>query len=100
MAPLAPYITEELWERMGQPGSIHAASWPAFDADALLAETLTLAVQVNGRVRGRLEVAYDTSEAEIKRMALAAPRVQAHIDGQQVSRVIYVAGRLVNVVTE
>jgi leucyl-tRNA synthetase len=100
MAPLAPYITEELWERMGQPGSIHAASWPAFDADALRAETLALAVQVNGRLRSHIEVAYDTPEAEIKRLALEAPRVQAYIDGQQVRRVIYVPGRLVNVVTE
>ena len=100
LAPLAPYITEELWERMGQPGSIHAASWPVFDPDALRAETLTLAVQVNGRLRGQIEVAYDTPEAEIKRLALKSPRVQAYIDGQQVRRMIYVPERLVNVVTE
>lgn len=100
MAPLAPYITEELWERMGQPGSIHTASWPAFDADAIRTEMLTLAVQVNGRVRGHLEVAYGMPEAEIKRLALEVPKVQAYIGGQQVSRVIYVPERLVNIVTE
>ncbi|HEV2580162.1 MAG TPA: class I tRNA ligase family protein, partial [Ktedonobacteraceae bacterium] len=98
MAPLAPYITEELWERIGQPGSIHAATWPAFDADALHAETMTLPVQVNGRVRGRIEVAHDAPEAEIKQLALMATQVQSYTAGKQVSRVIYVSGRLVNIV--
>ncbi len=100
MAPLAPYITEELWERIGQPGSIHTASWPAFDADAIRAETMTLAVQVNRRVRGRIEVAHDMPEAEIKHQAQQARQVQPYIAGQRVSRVIYVPGRLVNIVTE
>jgi leucyl-tRNA synthetase len=99
LAPFAPYITEELWERLGQRGSIHAASWPVFDAEALQAETLILPVQVNGRVRGRMEIAYDTPEVEIKRRALLVPQVQPYIEGRQVSRMIYVPGRLVNIVT-
>jgi leucyl-tRNA synthetase len=99
LAPLAPYITEELWARLGQAGSIHAALWPAYDAGAIRAETLTLAVQVNGRLRGRIEVAHDTPEEEIRRLALLVPQVQSFIAEKQVSRVIYVAGRLVNVVT-
>jgi leucyl-tRNA synthetase len=98
LAPFAPYITEELWERLGQRGSIHAASWPTFDAEALQAETLILPVQVNGRVRGRMEVAYDTPAAEITRRALLVPQVQPYIGGRQVSRVIYVPERLVNIV--
>ena len=61
---------------------------------------MTLAVQVNGRLRGRIEVAYDTSEEEIRRLALMVPQVQSFMAGKAVSRVIYVPGRLVNVVTE
>ncbi len=60
---------------------------------------MTLAVQVNGRLRGRIEVAHDTPEEEIKRLALMVPQVQSFIAGKPVSRVIYVPGRLVNVVT-
>ncbi len=102
LAPLAPYIAEELWQRLGQPGgyqSIHTASWPTYDEAAIYAETMLLPVQVNGRVRGRIEVAHSTSEAEVKRLALLVPQVQAFIADQPVSRLIYVPGRLVNIVT-
>jgi leucyl-tRNA synthetase len=99
LAPMAPYITEELWQRLGQHPSIHTASWPIFDAEAIEAETMILPVQVNGRVRGHIEVAHDTPEAEIKRQALLVPQVQPFIAAQKVSRMIYVPGRLVNIVT-
>ena len=102
LAPMAPYITEELWQRLGLPGqdqSIHTASWPIFDAGAIGAETMTLPVQVNGRVRGRIEVAHDTPEAEIKRLALQVPQVQPFLATQNVTRTIYVLERLVNIVT-
>ena len=100
LAPMAPYITEELWERLRQEGSIHTASWPVYDVEAIRSEIMTLAVQVNGRLRGRIEVAHDTPEEEIRRLAVMVPQVQSFIGGKQVSRVIYVPGRLVNVVTE
>jgi leucyl-tRNA synthetase len=99
LAPIAPFITEELWERLGERGSIHRASWPTFDAEAIEAEKLILAVQVNGRVRGQIEVARDTPEDEIKRQALLVPKVQQFVADQRVSRMIYVPGRLVNIVT-
>jgi leucyl-tRNA synthetase len=103
LAPIAPYITEELWQRLGQSDgsqSIHTASWPDFDESALYAETVLLPVQVNGRVRGRIEVARVMPEAEIKRLALLVPQVQPFIADQEVSRMIYVPGRLINIVTE
>ncbi len=99
LAPLAPFITEELWGRLKQHGSIHSASWPVYDPAAIEAESMTLAVQVNGRVRDQIEVGRDLPEAEIKRRALSAPRVQRFIAAAAVSRVIYVPGRLVNIVT-
>ena len=102
LAPMAPYITEELWQKLKHPGqyhSIHATSWPSFDAEAIGAETMILPVQVNGRVRGRIEVAHDTSEAEIKSQALQVPQVQLLLATQKVARMIYVPERLVNIVT-
>ena len=100
MAPLAPFITEELWERLNKHGSIHTAPWPVFDPEAMRAETMTLLVQVNGRVRDSVEVKHDVSETEIKRQALATHNIQRFIAAQTVSRVIYVPGRLVNIVAE
>jgi leucyl-tRNA synthetase len=102
LAPMAPYITEELWQKLKHPGqnhSIHATSWPSFDAEAIGAETLILPIHINGRVRGRIEVAHDTPEAEIKRQALQVPQVQSLLAIRKVTRIIYVPERLVNIVT-
>jgi len=99
LAPLAPFIAEELWERLGQFGSIHTASWPSFDPSAVQEETITLPVQINGRVRARIEVPRGTLETEIKRLALEHPQVQRLLVAQTVIRMIYVPGRIVNIVT-
>ncbi|MBI4337551.1 MAG: leucine--tRNA ligase, partial [Chloroflexi bacterium] len=99
MAPLAPHLAEELWERTGRPYSIHTLLYPKWD-DALTAEEqITLVVQVNGRVRDRLQVPAGIGEEEAKRVALESANVRRHLDNKQVAQVIYVAGRLVNVVT-
>ncbi len=99
LAPLAPFIAEELWERLGQFGSIHSASWPSFDPSAIQEETITLPVQINGRVRARIEVPRGTPETEIKGLALEHPHVQRLLVAQTVIRMIYVPGRIVNIVT-
>jgi leucyl-tRNA synthetase len=99
LAPLAPYITEELWERLGYRDSIHKAPWPVFDAEAMRPDVIRLPVQVNGRVRDHIDIAYDTSEEEVKQQAMAAEKVQRFVAGQAVRKVIYVPGKLVNVVT-
>jgi leucyl-tRNA synthetase len=99
LAPFAPFLTEELWEYMGNTFSIHKASWPDYDPAALHTESVTLIVQVNGRVRDRIEVSRDASEEDIQREVLTSDKVQRFIDNQQVQRVIYVPGRLINIVT-
>ncbi len=99
LAPFAPYIAEELWALLGGENSVHRQAWPVWD-EALAAEaTITMIVQVNGRVRDRLEVRADTSEDDIKDLALASPRVARYTDQRSVTRVIVVPGRAVNVVT-
>ena len=99
LAPFTPHLAEELWESTGHAGGVTAAGWPTFDPEIARAEEVELPVQVNGKVRAHLTVPVETSEAEVRRLALADRHVQARTSGQQVVRVIVVRRRLVNVVT-
>ena len=99
LAPFAPHVAEELWERRGQPYSIHQQAWPVADPALVAAETIELPIQVDGKLRDRLVVTPNTPAAEIERLALASEHVQRYLAGRQPARVIQVPGRLVNVVT-
>ena len=98
LAPMAPHVTEELWEQTGRAYSVHRQAWPQWDPDLAADEVVTLVVQVNGRVRDKIEVSADVSEDEAKALALASGRVKAHVEGKDVARLVYVPGRLVNIV--
>jgi leucyl-tRNA synthetase len=101
LAPLCPHIAEELWvEHLGQPYSVHDQPWPAYDPAKATAERIALVLQVNGRVRDRVEVEAGISEEQARQVALSSPRVRRHLDGKTVTRVIVVPGRLVNVVVQ
>jgi leucyl-tRNA synthetase len=98
LSPLAPHICEELWERLGHEPSISTASWPDFD-DALAAdETVTMVVQVNGKVRDRIEVPVDITEGSARELALGSEKVQSLLAGAEPRRVIVRPPSLVNVV--
>ena len=98
MAPLAPHIAEELWERRGNPYSVHLQSWPSFDEALLVVDEVEVVVQVNGKVRSRVTLPASADEAQAREAALADPRVQEFLDGREPRRVIYVLGRLINLV--
>ena len=98
MSPIAPFLAEEIWERLGHPYSVHQQNWPAWDPELAADQMITLVVQVNGRLRDRMEVPADIPEEDAREKALSSERVKAHTDGKTVRRVIYVPGRLVNVV--
>ena len=98
LAPVAPHISEELWARLGKPYSIHTQSWPEVDEAAAAEEEITLAVQVNGKLRDRITVPAGVSEAEAKAKALSSEVVQRYLNGKDPRQVIYVAGRLVSIV--
>ena len=98
LAPIAPHVAEELWQRRGQPYSIHQQAFPQWDDALAAADEITLVLQVNGRVRDRLNVAAGITEADAKELAQNSQRVRAHTDGKTVRNVVYVPGRLVNVV--
>ena len=97
-APFAPHLAEELWERRGKPYSVHRQAWPAFDESLAAAETVEIAVQVNGRVRDRLTLPAGAGEEEALALALASERVRNHVGEGAPRRVIYVPGKLLNVV--
>ena len=98
MAPVTPHITEELWSKLNNSYSIHQQSWPVADDEAVLEEEITLVVQVNGKVRERLIVSTDIDAENAKTLALTSENVQRHLDGKEPQKVIYVPGRLVNIV--
>ncbi len=100
LAPFAPHIAEELWERLGGPYSVHRQSWPALeDAHTTGGESITLVVQVDGKVRDRLVLPAATTADEVRARALESPAVQRALRGEPVARVIHVPGRLLNIVT-
>ncbi len=96
LAPFAPHMAEELWARLGQNGSVMNAGWPVFDAGKLVASTMTIVIQVNGKHRGDVTVDVGASEAELVQLASANPKVAQHIAGQPIKRTIHVKGRLIN----
>jgi len=98
LAPFAPHLGEELWEQLGHRESITYAPWPAFDEAKLRRDTLTIAVQVSGKMRSTVEVAADAADADIIAAAKADEKVQQVLGGKAIKREIYVKGRLVNLV--
>ncbi len=103
LAPFAPHIAEELWERLGNPAgdvsSVHIQPWPVWDEALAAEETVTLVAQVDGRVRDRLALPAGAEEDAAVRLALASTAVQRALAGRPPARVVYVPGRLVNLVT-
>ncbi len=100
LAPFAPYAAEEMWERLGRQGPVLRVPWPKFDPALAAEEEVEIPVQVNGKVRSRLRVPCGTPGAELERLALADTKVQLHLDGKRVVKVIVVPDKLVNVVVK
>jgi leucyl-tRNA synthetase len=98
LAPTAPHLTEELWQKTGHDYSIHNQSWPQWDRELAKDEEITLVIQVNGKLRDRIIVPASTTEVEAKQIAAESTRVQPHLKGKEVVKEIYVPRRLVNFV--
>lgn len=98
VTPFAPHIGEELWHQLGHETSVQRDSWPQWDDAYLVSDTITVVVQVNGKLRATLELAVDSAEEDIKKAALEAENVVKFLDGNEPKKVIYIPGKLVNVV--
>ena len=99
LAPTAPHFTEELWALTDHSGSVHQQPWPAFDPELPARETLHVAVQVDGKARGIIEIDPEMEPEQVQELVVTLPRIQQFLVNRHVLRVIYVPGRIINIVT-
>jgi leucyl-tRNA synthetase len=97
-APIFPHLSEEVWEKTGHDYSVHMQSWPVIDEKHLKEEEVEIPVQINGKVRRRLKVNIDISEEEIRQKVLSEKAFSEYLAGGNIKRLIYVPGRIVNIV--
>ncbi|MCR4306543.1 MAG: class I tRNA ligase family protein, partial [Candidatus Yonathbacteria bacterium] len=98
LAPFAPHITEELWEKAGHNTSIHMETWPQYDESKTKSDTAMIAVQVNGKVRGTFEIAVNAEEGEVREHAMSLESVRKWTEGKEIKKFIYVKNKLVSLV--
>jgi len=98
LAPMAPHVAEELWQALGHAESLAHAAWPVPDPDLLVADTLEIPVQINGKVRARIRVPADADEGRVLDAARADANVARHLEGREMRRAVYVAGRIISFV--
>ena len=98
IGPMMPHLAEELWHMLGRDTLVSETAWPDFDPDLLVQDTVKIAVQVRGKMRGTVEIASDADQAVAEAAALALPTVTAAIDGDEIKKIIYVPNRIINVI--
>ena len=103
-APFAPFVTEEIWqevnnyEKWQKENSVHLQTWPEFDDNLAKEDTVVIGIQINGKVRGEIEVALAETEESVRQKALADEGVKKHIEGKEIKKFVYVPGRIVSIV--
>lgn len=100
IAPFAPHASEELWFQLGRHTTVHIDTWPKWDEQYLATDSITIAVQINGKLRGEIEIAPDETEANVIEVAQANDKVKTHLEGHEVVKTIYVPGKIVNIVAK
>ena len=100
MSPVAVHLTEEAWHDLGGEDSIHSQEWPEWDENLAKASSITLVVQINGKIKDKIEVEAETSKEELERLALSSEKIKGLLEGQNVVKVITVPNKLVNIVVK
>lgn len=100
LAPFAPFITEELWEYLGHQKNVHAAEWPKYSEEALKKDEITIVIQVNGKVRDKINIAADASEEEVKEQVMAEEKIKSYLEDGNLVKTIYIPKKLVNLVIQ
>lgn len=98
LAPFAPHVAEELWHLLGETTSIHLSDWPVYNPELVVDTTVTIGVQVNGKVRAEIEIAVDADSDQVKNMVLQIPAIIKWIDGKEIKKFIYVPGKIISIV--
>ena len=98
LAPFAPHIAEELWQQIGQSSSVHVSTWPVHDEKYLVQDTVTIVVQVNGKVRANIDLPANSSEQAVLTVVQADKKLHGHLDGKSINKTIYVPDKLINLV--
>ena len=99
LSPMAPHITEELWQRNGKKGSIHNQNFPDFDPTLVIEETITLVLQVNGRLRDKISVPQNVEKDQAIELSKNSKKIQQYIQDKDIVKIIHVPNKLVNIVT-
>jgi leucyl-tRNA synthetase len=100
LAPFAPHLCEELWQRLGHRESVAYAAWPQFDPELVRDATIEIGVQVNGKVRGTITLAVDADVEVAKAAALEEPRIASHLQDKKVRKIIYLKAKILNFILE
>ena len=100
LSPLAPHIAEEIWSILGHNDTITYESWPTYDESKLKVDTFTMVVQVNGKVRGKMDVSSDTSKEEMEELAKSIENVKKNMEGKEIVKIITIPSKLVNIVVK
>lgn len=98
LAPFAPHIAEDLWHQLGNKTSVHLEKWPEYDENLIKEETITYAVQINGKLRDTIEIDTEAEEDEVKEKAFESENIQRWLEGKEIKKVIFVKGRLLNII--
>jgi len=99
LAPFAPHITEELWSLLGHKDSIHIQNWPTYDSKKLIKDEITLAIQINGKIRASLSISRNQSEVDLKKRVLMLPEVNKWLNGKEPKKIIVVPGKIISIAT-
>ena len=98
LAPFAPHLAEELWHELGNKKSIFQESWPSYDAKLVIEEKVTLVIQINGKLRDRLEIERGLPQKEAEELALSQARIKSFLAGREIKKIIFVRDKLINIV--
>ena len=98
LSPFAPHLIEELWEKSGHKNSIFLETWPKYDPKLIEEQIITFIIQVNGRVRGKIEIEAGITEEKAKKLALSEEKIKEWVEGKEIKKIIFVPNKLINIV--
>ena len=100
LSVFAPFISEEMWERLGNKESVHVQQWPSYDEEILKREIIEIVVEVDGKVRGRIKINRDLDEKDIKKIVLEDSKIKKYFDNKRIKKIVYIKNKIINIVTE